>query len=406
METGSTDNGAQNRSRQYDRRKFLKKTCMAAGVAGTIGSIEGGMVHLALGEELPGRMQYRRLGRTGLDISTVVVGEMPEPYLHERAFDLGVNYWHKMGNWTFPEVFTKRDRDSFYCDMVVDTLNKDGAIAHFEWGLQNSGLEMIDFMKVHSLYREPEEVERGEGLFQAFEELKKQGKTRFLSVAQHNNTAEVLTACIESGHFDAIQPNFNALSGQGMHDMISLAEKHDVGVICKKVMVGGGGSWNRRQGLMARVERYLDNDTTMGQALMRWALDIPGVTAVVPRITTIQHLEENVAAGFKSSSGTQVESTGNRRAVEVFTREFDRDYCRSCTSCERVCPAGIQISDIFRCEVYHSGYGLESEARSMYAGFQPERSADKCNACGECETVCPHGLPIIEKLVKAHRILA
>ena len=76
MDTGSTDNGAQDRSEQYDRRKFLKKTCMAAGVAGTIGSLEGGMAHLAFGEELAGSMQYRRLGRTGLDISSVVVGEM------------------------------------------------------------------------------------------------------------------------------------------------------------------------------------------------------------------------------------------------------------------------------------------------------------------------------------------
>ncbi len=394
-----------DRDREYDRREFLKRSCLAAGAAGTIGAIQGAVPRLSFGQDSQGEMEYRRLGRTELDISVVVAGEMTEPFLHERAFELGVNYWHKMGEFAFPEVFGSKDRDSFYCDMVIDTLNREGAIAQFEWGLRHSGLEMIDFIKVHSLYREPEDLERSDGLFEAFEYLKRQGKTRFLSIAQHVNTAEVLTACIESGMFDAIQPNFNVMSGQAMFDLLALAERHDIGVICKKVMIGGGGGWRRRTGLQDRVARYLDDDTTIGQALIRWVLDVPGVTAVVPRITTIQHLEENVAAGFTAGSDIQADRYGNRRALEILAEDLDADYCRSCGACEKSCPVGIPIPDIMRFGMYGSDYGLETDARQIYRSIPATISVEKCDGCGDCETVCPHELPIIRKLEKIHALL-
>ncbi len=151
--------------------------------------------------------------------------------MHERAYELGVNYWHKVGNFEHPgpEFFNGKDRDSIYCDMVIDALDKDGAIAQFEWGLKQSGLEMIDFMKIHSLYSDPKDVKKYSGIFKAFDSLKKQGKTRFLSVAQHYMTAEILAACIESGLFDAVQPNFNVFSHTEMFDLIGLVEKQDVG---------------------------------------------------------------------------------------------------------------------------------------------------------------------------------
>lgn len=187
--------------------------------------------------------------------------------MHERAYELGINYWHKVGNFEHPgpEFFKGKDRDSFYCDMVIDTLDKDGAIAQFEWGLKQSGLEMIDFMKVHSLYSDPKDIKKKSGIFKAFDSLKKQGKTRFLSVAQHYKTAEILAACIESGFFDAIQPNFNVYSPPEMFDLIGFAEKQDVGIICKKVLAGGARNWQRNPERRRRVEQeFQKSKLTLG----------------------------------------------------------------------------------------------------------------------------------------------
>ncbi len=407
MSSQSDNSKALPPSDNLSRRQFLKKAGLAAaGAAGTLIAMRSGLPPLFADEEAPVRMEYRRLGRTGLKVSVVVAGEMPTPLLHERAFELGVNYWHKMGNWALPEFFAKKDRDSFYCDMVVDTLNKDGAIAQFEWGLKHSGLKMIDFIKVHSLYRKPEDVKRGEGIFQALEYLKKQGKARFLAVAQHGNTAEVLTACIESGHFDAIQPNFNVLSKKNMHEMIALAKKHDVGVICKKVMVGGERFWKKRPGLKKKVEKYLVSKNTLGQALLKWALAVPGVTAVIPLISNLKHLEEDIAVGLSAKKAPKSGSLPNQRALELFAEALSDDYCRSCGECISACPRQIAVPDILRYAMYYVGYAQIDHARQMYQNIPSSQAANECDACGVCEPACPNGLPIIGKLREAHALLA
>lgn len=382
------------------RRDFIRTVGLAAGSLSVMGSTATPLV----AEETKPRMAYRRLGRTDLEVSVVVAGEMPTVRLHQRAFELGVNYWHKMGNWSHPEVFTKRDRESFYCDMVIDTLDEEGAIAQFEWGLQHAGLEMIDFVKVHSLYQTAEDVKQGEGLFRAFESLKKQGKTRFLAVAQHSNTAEVLTACIESGHFDAIQPAFNALSPRALHEMIALAKKHDVGVICKKVMIGGERGWDRRPGLRKKLEKHLDSETTLGQALLKWALAVPGVTAVVPLMRNHRQLEEDLAVGY--SKDVQLGSNASQQAVELLAEALSDDYCRSCGECVAVCSRDVAVPDILRYTMYHRDYAQEHRARTLYHQLPVTQVASQCNGCGECESACPHGLAIVAKLREAHTLLA
>ncbi len=407
MNSQSDNSGNSQLSNNLSRRQFLKKACLtAAGAAGTLSAMRSLASPSVTDKDVPLQMEYRRLGRTGLKISAVVAGEMHAPILHERAFELGVNYWHKMGNWALPKLFSRKDRDSFYCDMVIDTLNKDGAIAQFEWGLKYSELEMIDFIKVHSLYRKPEDVKNNQGIIQAFEYLKKQGKTRFLSVAQHGNTAEVLTACIESGHFDAIQPNFNVLSPKKMHDMVALAKKHDVGVICKKVMMGGDRFWDRRPGFKEKVAKYLDSKTTLGQALLKGVLAVPGVAAVVPFMRNLEQLEEDVAAGFTTKMSSGLGSLPDQRALGVFAKALSNDYCRSCGECVSACSRQIAIPDILRYTMYYVGYDQTDHAKQMYQNIPAEQTASQCNACGDCESACPHGLPVMKKLREAHALLA
>lgn len=393
-----------------NRRQFIKNACLlTAGAVGTLGRMAGGTQPVVNGESVPGRMMHRRLGRTGLNISIVVAGEMDHHQMHERAYELGVNYWHKVGNFPHPgpEFFNGKDRDSFYCDMVIDTLDRDGAIAQFEWGLKQSGLKVIDFIKIHSLYENPRDIKKYGGIFKAFDYLKKRGKVRFMSIAQHGNTAEVCAACIESGLFDAIQPNFNLFSPPEMYAMIAYAKKHDVGVICKKVLAGGERLWQRRPDRKRDVEFQIDkSNTTLGQAMLKWALDVPGVTAVVPLITNFEHLEEDIAAGFAENTLPSAASRANRRALEDLAGELSAEYCRSCSRCVSTCPKQIPVADIFRYELYYSAYNRPEHAKQLYNELPSGKAANQCNECGACEESCPHSLPIMAKLRLAHSLLA
>jgi predicted aldo/keto reductase-like oxidoreductase len=214
-------------------------------------------------------------------------------------------------------------------------------------------------------------------------------------------------ACIDSGLFDAIQPNFNVFAGQEMFDLIAEAKKQDVGVICKKVLAGGDRFWQRRPGRKRDIElRLKKSDYTIGQALLKWALDVPGVTAVVPLITNFKHLEEDIAVGFEEKVLSKEATAANKRTVLAMTAGLSTDYCRACSQCVNVCPNKVSIPEIFRYELYFSGYEKTKQARRLYQSLPKNQNADNCDLCGTCENVCPNNLPIREKLLEAHQLLA
>jgi predicted aldo/keto reductase-like oxidoreductase len=192
-----------------------------------------------------------------------------------------------------------------------------------------------------------------------------------------------------------------------MYAMIAYAKKHDVGVICKKVLAGGERLWQRRPDRKRDVEFQIDkSNTTLGQAMLKWALDVPGVTAVVPLITNFEHLEEDIAAGFAENTLPSAASRANRRALEDLAGELSAEYCRSCSRCVSTCPKQIPVADIFRYELYYSAYNRPEHAKQLYNELPSGKAANQCNECGACEESCPHSLPIMAKLRLAHSLLA
>ncbi len=172
MKTNSLSVSADQRRERTDtisRRRFMKEVSATA----TVGTLGIGALSCDIN---PKGMKSVTLGRTGMKFTQFLGDRMTDRKMYEIALAAGVNYWHKIGHWADPapyDLFQKLDRDSFYCDTTVGSLDKDKAIEIFERSLENSGLEKIDGFKVHSRYRSAEEVRTKMGAIQAFEELKK-----------------------------------------------------------------------------------------------------------------------------------------------------------------------------------------------------------------------------------------
>lgn len=388
-----------SRSARLGRRQFLKGASAAA-----LGAAASLYAPAAVAQELGTQatdMPRRRLGRTNLEISALVIGEVTDHSIFHRAWQMGVNYWHKFGNWDPPEFFKQLDRDSFYCDAVVDTLDYDGAVAQFEWFCKKTGLEKIDFFKLHSPYQNAGDVRRNDQIFRAFDYLKRQGKCDYLAIAQHGRVAEVLEACIETGHFDAIQPPINVLSPPEVWRMIDRAKAADVGIIAKKTLCGGPRNWPRRRAEIDRkIAPHLKPGESLAKALIKYALRTPGVAAVSPWIENFSQLQEDAAAIKEGIS------EGERQALEEFRREMAGAYCTMCGTCTVGCPQGVAVPDILRFTTYAEGYAQPYRARALYAQLPPPERAAACRDCGQCERACPGGLPVRQMLREAHTILA
>ncbi|MDH7570774.1 MAG: hypothetical protein QHJ73_14430, partial [Armatimonadota bacterium] len=139
--------GSPSEKSRLSRRAFLGQLSRAA--AGAVAAAGGlASVGEAAGAAAPldkSAIVYRRLGRTGLKISHVVAAWDWNEWLYPEAVRLGINYWHKIAGWpALPEPLKRLDREAWYCDVVIDTFDEQGAVDQFEWALRSLGLPYID----------------------------------------------------------------------------------------------------------------------------------------------------------------------------------------------------------------------------------------------------------------------
>ena len=363
------------------------------------------------------KVKYITLGRTGMRVSQFLGDRMADVEMYKAALGAGINYWHKFGQWVDPapyELFRDRDRDSFYCDTVIGTLDKDKAIALFEERLAKTGLSRIDGFKIHSQYKSAEEVKTKMGAVQAFEELKKQGKTRFLMMSQHTNTSEVFEAAVESDMFDLIQVPVNPVVprdyftkeeySQTTQDrylaLIKKAADKNIAVTAMKVFLYGVKNWEEIPDLKDRVSKYLPDNQSIATALIHWTLNVPGVVAYGSMLYSFDELKENLEA--IGGTLTAQEDSGLRE----FASCIGGHYCRMCGACEQANPGGIPVSDILRFSGYYTGFGQTVQARSLYTQIPASRRVNAVKNLSPYERACPYGLPVAELLRKAHAKLA
>ncbi|MCP5103160.1 MAG: hypothetical protein GY950_07270 [bacterium] len=394
-----------------DRRHFIKSTSAAllAAMAKTGQGSTG---------QSPGRINYRRLGRTGMKISEISLGGSPVPpeAIFRRAIEMGVNYVDTSSSYmngnserTIAKI-VKAYPGKLYVTTKIHAgrkgygTTKEAWETEFEGSLKRLNVDCVDILMVHGA-RTPG-ILANEDLLNLFEKLKKQGKIRFNGVSCHLNPVEVLTPAIKSGNYDIVTVGYNAFSGSlvkeggvygdylqksGIEQLINLAKTHDVGVVAMKTMAGGD-----RQDL----SKYREKGISLPQAKLKWALENKHVAAVISEMLTFDILEENLAVSGSSLSAKE------RTALADHVVSVSSACCRMCGQCTKECPCGIAIPDILRYALYNTGHGKTVHARNKYRSLPVECGYTNCNDCGRCSTVCPNRLPVPQLLQSAHRLLA
>lgn len=79
-----------------------------------------------------------------------------------------------------------------------------------------------------------------------------------------------------------------------------------------------------------------------------------------------------------------------------------------CTDCRYClpCPQGVEIPRVFGIWNNASIYNIINEGKRQYDRMiKSQKDASRCIECGQCESVCPQNLTIIEFLKDAHKAL-
>jgi len=364
------------------------------------------------------QMFYRRLGRTNLFISEISLGGSPIPdwALFVQIIERGVNYIdtsHTYSNGNserqIGRLLKEVGREKIYVSTkfhLRGNWSENSIINSVNDSLRRLNTDYIDILCIHGASKE--EYLTDERLLSAFEKLKKQGKYKFRGLSCHSNHHEVVKKAVECEYYDVVLLGYNVfdikdteedievyddyLGASGIRRLISLAKSKDVGIIAIKTLKVGG----KRQNL----EKYRTDNTSIFQAMLKWALENENISSVVTEMLTFKQMEEDLGTVGQSLSEQE------RKNLFRYVAENSKDYCHMCGQCERNCSSNIKTSSILRYLAYFESYRKVSAAREAYSQLKQAQTALSCKNCGQCEMVCLYGVSVRKRIKEAHMLLS
>jgi len=223
-----------------------------------------------------------------------------------------------------PEIFvaTKMGRR---VEQLPENYNRDAFRAWNARSRANLDLECIDLVQLHC---PPDEVYEDDAAFAALDELVEDGHIRAYGVSVET-CAQALRA-IERPRVASVQIILNCFRLKPLEQVLPAAREAGVGIIARVPLASGllsgrydehttfapddHRSYNRHGemfdvgetfagvpyeiGLVAarELQRLLDPGTTLAQFALRWVIDQPGVSTVIPGARNREQVSQNVAA--------------------------------------------------------------------------------------------------------------
>ena len=378
-------------------------------------------------------MRYRELGKTGLKVSEIGLGaEWLERHNEEEVRAVidccesaGINI---LDCWMAePNVRTnigkaivgKRERwiiqghfgSTWQNGQYVRTREMSKVKPAFEDLLARLETDYIDLGMIHFVDEEAEFHRIMEGEFLAYvKEQKEKGVIRHIGMSTHNPKVGKLAAL--SGEIEmilfSINPAFDLLPATedinsyfaedyeaslgGIHpdrkELYQVCEQTGVGITVMKGYAGG---------------RLFDAKTSpFGTALtpvqcIHYALTRPAVASILAGYDTPEHVREAVA--YETASEEE------KDYASVLAKAPRHAYFGQCTYCGHCapCPAGIDIAMVNK--LSHLAAMQPEVPESLKAHYQAlSANAADCISCGGCESRCPFGVPVVEKMKKTREM--
>ena len=333
-------------------------------------------------------MEYRILGKTGLEISRLGFGGIPIQKIDAEGtkaligelVDAGVNYIDTARGYTVSEEYLgyalEGVRDKFVLATKSMARTKEAMEKDIGVSLGNLRTDYIDLYQVHNpSAADLEKVMAPGGALEALIEAKAAGKIGHIGITLHS--VELFKKALDLDWVETIMFPYNIVETQGEELIAKCAEKN-IGFICMKPLAGGA------------IE---DADIAL-----RFIVSNPAVTVVIPGMADTAEIAQNVAA----TSDTSPLNEEEQKKIAKIKEELGTNFCRRCNYCQP-CTAGINISGVFLFEGYYSRYDLKDWALSRYSSMP--KTASDCIECGVCETRCPYNLPIRDMLKKAAAVM-
>jgi len=389
-----------------NRREFLKKSVLGISGAALIPNVLKGDTLSGLSRYEPADLPFRTLGRTGIKtplISFGTSGALDTGFIRS-AYEAGIKmffsatYYGEGNNEKIVGAGLKGlPRDSFVVGTAVppdgmdnrtgkltSTFDADGYIKKAEGSLKRFGLDYVDFFLFP--YAGKKETVLDAGVLKALDQLKKQGKTRFVGIASHSDTEEALKAAVDAGVYDVamISYNYKIKNIDSLNATIASAAKAGMGIVAMK---STAGVFHDKSGTQ------LNSD-----AILKWALQNENITSIVSGMTSLEQLQKNLTMIRNLKMSEQEMKDLNLAAIDSETGL----YCQQCRQCIPQCPNNLDIPTIMRSYMY--AYGYKNTSQAYYNMANANFSDNPCENCGTCSVKCPSHFDVRQKIMDIARL--
>ena len=294
-------------------------------------------------------MKYRKLGRTGLQVSEIGFGawgiggvtdgaiaygpthDAESTAALNKAHDMGVTFYDTSDLYGYGHserligATLKHVRHDVIIATKVGFLDVNGAkdfsSTHIRQSLEASLTRLqTDYVDLYQLHGPSiDELREDESILDSLNKLVIEGKVRAVGISA-NSPDDGLAIVSEFG-VKAVQVNFSLVDQRVLENgFLDLCEKQGVGVVVRTPLCFGFLTGNysteskfepgdyRRRWSSEQVSRWAtachlfssalmhDGRHTYAQSALRFCLSYPSVSTVIPGMLTKEHVEENVVA--------------------------------------------------------------------------------------------------------------
>jgi len=304
------------------RRKFIKLSAASAAAL----SITGMPAMAEPRNDIP----YRKLGKTGLEVSLLSVGghaigvdrlsEQESIRMMRTAIDEGINFfdnaWHYHGGRS-EERMGKALQDGYRDKVVLMTKHHgrtpEHAREHLEESLRRLQTDVIDVWQFHEL-DEKWEVDSiyESGVLDFALKAKEEGKIKHIGFTGHYRPAIHLEMIHRGFQWETIQMPINVVDQHYLsfsQNVLPVAVERDIGVIAMKSL---GGGRLHREGIVSPKEG------------LRFAMTLP-VSTVCSGMQSMKMLRENIetARNFTPMSEEEINDLLERTIKYAMNGEYE-----------------------------------------------------------------------------------